>query len=136
MSNRINVSTNVITTPVSSVSPGACNVMWCKAVKFGSKVCQIGPKWDKSSSLSDLNGTEIWSAKDPDLSILGAIWHTFVPNCTPVAWCHLHYFDTQTIVVNCWNYVTIQQLLFTFECHITFNLWIQWFHEFRYNSAI
>ena len=49
--------------------------------RFGSKVGQIGPKWDKSGAFSDLISvhlaprakcTEIWSEKAPDLTNLGS----------------------------------------------------------------
>ena len=67
---------------------------------FGSKVGQIGTKWDKSGAFSDQisvhlargakcteiwsekapDYTEIWSEKAPDLSHLAPIWPTLEPN--------------------------------------------------------
>ena len=57
--------------------------------RFGSKMGQIGPKWDKSGAFLDqisvhlargAKCTEIWSEKATDLSHLGPIWPTFEPN--------------------------------------------------------
>ena len=51
--------------------------------RFGSKVGQIGPEWDKSGAFLDqisvhlargAKCTEIWSEKNPDLSHLGPNW--------------------------------------------------------------
>ena len=62
--------------------------------RFGSKLGQIGPKWDKSGSFSDqisvylarrAKCTEIWSEKAPDFSHLGPIWPTLEPNL-PSLW--------------------------------------------------
>ena len=61
----------------------------CRDGRLGSKVGQIGPKWDKSGAFSDqisvhlaprAKCTEIWSEKAPDLSHLGPIWLTLEPN--------------------------------------------------------
>ena len=64
--------------------------------RFGPKVGQIGPKWDKSGAFkirfqciwrSRAKCTEIWSEKAPDLSHLGPIWPTLEPNLPSVGLC-------------------------------------------------
>ena len=60
--------------------------------RFGAKVFQIDPKWDKSRTFSDPISvhfgavapkcTEIGSEKVPDLSLLGSIRPSFEPNRT------------------------------------------------------
>ena len=72
---------------------GSFPVLWVCDVRgdgrFGSKMGQIGPKWDKSGAFSDqisvhlaprAKCTEIWSEKSPDLSHLGPIWPILGPN--------------------------------------------------------
>ena len=57
--------------------------------RIGSKVGQIGRKWDKSGAFSyqisvhlapRAKCTEIWSEKAPDLSHFGPIWPILEPN--------------------------------------------------------
>ena len=75
---------------LNTVIPSGLN----KDCRFGSKVCQIGPKWDKSGAFSDqisvhlatgAKCSEIWSEKAPDLSHLGPIWPTLEPNLPSLA---------------------------------------------------
>ena len=60
-----------------SVWDNRCPVLYLHVTRFGLKVAQIGPKWDKSGGCSCC---EIWCEKVCDLSHLCPIWPSLWPS--------------------------------------------------------